>query len=57
MAAYSMVKIEKIYATVFQNILGEQVSTKPVITLNSREETRRAICLTCESKAALETDK
>jgi hypothetical protein len=57
MAAYSMVKIEKIYATVFQNILGEQVSTQPVITLNSREETRRSICLTCESKAALEQSK
>jgi len=54
MAAYSMVKIEKVYATVFQNILGEQVSQQPVITLNSREENHKAICLTCESKAALE---
>jgi hypothetical protein len=25
-----MLKIEKIYGTVFQNILGEQISTKPV---------------------------
>ena len=57
MAAYSMVKIEKLYATVFQNILGEQVSTQPVVTLNSRDEGRRAICLTCESKAALEATK
>jgi hypothetical protein len=30
MAAHSMVKIEKIYGTVFQNILGEKISTKPV---------------------------
>jgi hypothetical protein len=30
MAAYSLVKIEKIYGTVFENILGEKVSTKPV---------------------------
>ena len=25
-----MAKIEKIYGTVFQNILGEKISTKPV---------------------------
>jgi hypothetical protein len=30
MAAYSMIKIEKVYGTVFENILGEKVSTKPV---------------------------
>jgi hypothetical protein len=30
MAAYSMGKIERIYGTVFENILGEKVSTKPV---------------------------
>jgi len=30
LAAYSMTKIEKVYGTVFENILGERVSTKPV---------------------------
>jgi hypothetical protein len=30
MAAHSMVKIERVYGTVFENILGERVSTKPV---------------------------
>jgi hypothetical protein len=30
MAAHSMVKIEKIYGSVFENILGEKISTKPV---------------------------
>jgi hypothetical protein len=30
------------------------VSTQPVVTLNSREESRRNICLSCESRAALE---
>jgi hypothetical protein len=54
MAAYSMVKIERIYGTIFENILGERVSTQPVITLHSREESRRSICLTCESREALE---
>ena len=30
MAAHSMVKIEKVYGTVFENILGERISTAPV---------------------------
>jgi hypothetical protein len=30
MAAHSMVKIEKVYGTVFENILGEKISTRPV---------------------------
>lgn len=30
MAAHSMVKIEHVYGTVFENILGEKISTKPV---------------------------
>jgi hypothetical protein len=30
MAAHSMVKIEKVYGTVFENILGEKISKKPV---------------------------
>ena len=49
MAAYSMVKIERLYATVFENILGERVSTKPVITINARGGERRVVCLHCES--------
>jgi hypothetical protein len=30
MSAHSLVKIEKVYGTVFENILGEKISTKPV---------------------------
>jgi hypothetical protein len=30
MAAHSLAKIEKVYGTVFENILGEKISTKPV---------------------------
>src|SRR5262249_40777660 len=30
MAAHSLVKIEKVYGTIFENILGEKISTKPV---------------------------
>ena len=30
MAAHSMVKIEKVYGSIFEGILGEKISTKPV---------------------------
>jgi hypothetical protein len=30
MAAHAMVKIENVYGTIFENILGEKISTKPV---------------------------
>ncbi len=33
MAAHSMQKIEKVYGTVFENILGEKISTKPVVVV------------------------
>jgi hypothetical protein len=32
MAGHCMVKIERVYGTVFENILGEKISTKPVET-------------------------
>lgn len=31
LAAHAMAKIEKVYGTVFENVLGEKVSTKPVV--------------------------
>ncbi len=34
LAAHAMGKIEQIYGTVFENILGERVSTKPVEVVN-----------------------
>jgi hypothetical protein len=34
LSAHAMVKIDKIYGTVFENILGEKVSTKPVEIAN-----------------------
>jgi hypothetical protein len=30
LAAHAMVKIERVYGTVFENVLGEKISTKPV---------------------------
>lgn len=46
MAGHCMVKIEKVYGTIFQDILGERISTKPVqvVTpfpwLNNQEQKR-----------------
>jgi hypothetical protein len=34
MSAHSLVGIEKVYGTVFENVLGEKVSTKPVDVVN-----------------------
>lgn len=34
MAAHAMVPIERVYGTVFENILGEKISTKPVDVVN-----------------------
>ena len=30
LAAHALVPIERVYGTVFENILGEKISTKPV---------------------------
>jgi hypothetical protein len=32
LAAHSMAKIENVYGTIFENVLGEKISTKPVET-------------------------
>jgi hypothetical protein len=34
LAGHALVKIEKLYGTVFENILGEKISTKPVEVVN-----------------------
>jgi hypothetical protein len=50
LAAYSLVKIERIYGTVFENILGEKVTTKPVVTINTMGRGQREGCLHCGCK-------
>jgi hypothetical protein len=50
LAAYSLVKIERIYGTVFENILGEKVTTKPVVTINSWGRHNKEVCLHCGCK-------
>lgn len=51
LSSYGMLKIERLYGTVFENILGERISTKPVITIGTQPGKRTAVCLTCESRA------
>jgi hypothetical protein len=46
-----MVKIEKLYATVFENILGERVSTAPVVTIGAlRGGAKTDLCIGCGLK-------
>ena len=55
LAAHSMVKIEKLYATVFENILGEKVSTAPVVTIGAlRGGGKTDLCIGCGIKEAKE---
>jgi hypothetical protein len=46
MAAHSMQKIEKVYGTVFENILGEKISTKPVQVVTPFPWVRKGRALT-----------
>ena len=52
LAAHALVKIEKVYGTVFENILGEKVTTKPVVTIGALPGSHREVCLHCSAKRA-----
>ena len=52
LAAHCMVKIERLYGTVFENILGEKISTRPVVTINTVIHKGEEICLHCAAKRA-----
>jgi len=54
LAAHGMVKIERVYGSVMENILGEKVTTRPVLTIGTRPGNPRAVCLHCEAKRGLE---
>ena len=51
LSSYGMLKLERLYGTVFENILGERISTKPVITIGTQPGLKTAVCLGCESRA------
>jgi hypothetical protein len=46
-AAHALVKLDRVYATIFEQILGERVSTQPVITVGAAPGCRTAVCLGC----------
>lgn len=47
LSAHALVKIEHLYGSVFQNILGERISTDPVVTVGGRADRPTAVCLSC----------
>lgn len=50
LAAHAMVKIEKLYATVFESILGERIGNEPGRTILPRDSERRRLCLSCDGE-------
>jgi hypothetical protein len=52
MAAHCMTKIENVYGTVFENILGERISTRPVEMIGAGAQNQREVCLHCAAVAA-----
>ena len=50
MAAHAMTRIERVYGTIFESILGERITTQPVIAIGAVEGRRSEVCLHCQSK-------
>lgn len=50
MAAHAMGRIERVYGTIFESILGERITTQPVTAIGSVEGRRGEVCLHCQSK-------
>lgn len=53
MAAHAMTRIERVYGTIFESILGERISTRPVVTIGAVEGRPREVCLHCQSKLGI----
>lgn len=47
LAAYALLPIERLYGAVFENILGERVSTQPVIVVGGAGARKTDVCLRC----------
>ena len=52
LAAHSLVKIDKVYGTVFESILGEKVTTRPVELVDARAPSHHELCLHCAALKA-----
>ena len=48
LAAYALLPLERLYGTVFEQILGERVTTQPVIVVGGR---KTDVCLRCPAPA------
>lgn len=48
LAAHALVKIERVYATVFQSLMGQRLEDKPWKTLRPRDPAR--VCLACDGE-------
>ena len=53
MAAHAMTRIENVYATVFESILGERITTEPVIAIGALPGRSGELCLHCQSKLGI----
>lgn len=50
MAAHAMARIERVYGTIFESILGERITTQPVVAIGAVEGKSKELCLHCQSK-------
>ena len=50
MAAHAMTRIERVYGTIFESILGERITTRPVVEIGATEGRGNTVCLHCQSK-------
>lgn len=57
MAGHGMAKIERLYGSIFEGILGERVSTKPVVIINPIKGRPGTVCLHCETKRGVAAEK
>lgn len=53
MAAHAMTRIERVYGTVFESILGERISTRPVMAIGAIEGQAKQVCLHCQSRLGI----
>jgi hypothetical protein len=50
LAAYALLPIERLYGTVFENILGERVSTQPVVVVGGAGSRKTDVGLRCPAR-------
>lgn len=57
LSAHAMARIDQLYGTVFEQILGERITTQPVTAIGATPGKKGEVCLHCQSvKGAAHTD-